>query len=144
MRVICYADAKCNGAVTYSMQPPVGLPSTGTLPLTFTPNQTGIYSITLYGWCGTTLCDSCVIKFKTECPVDTTCCPYEIKATTGTVKYDHTQIPNATVAAQTFTISGLGTANITEVRANVVSYTITDNYGKECMKCVNLPFTWAS
>jgi len=138
------ADAKCNGAVTYSMQPPVGSPSTGTLPLTFTPNQTGIYSVTLYGWCGTTLCDSCVIKFKTECPVDTTCCPYEIKATTGTVKYDHTQIPNATVAAQTFTISGLATANITEVRANVVSYTITDNYGKECMKCVNLPFTWAS
>ena len=86
------ADAKCNGAVTYSMQPPVGLPSTGTLPLTFTPNQTGIYSITLYGWCGTTLCDSCVVKFKTECPVDTTCCPYEIKAETGTVKYDYAQI----------------------------------------------------
>ena len=35
-------------------------------------------------------------------------------------------------------------ANIKEVRAEVMSYTITDNFGKECMKCVNLPFTWAS
>jgi hypothetical protein len=98
----------------------------------------------MYGWCGTTICDSCVVKFKTECPVDSNCCPYEIKATTGTVKYDHVQIPNATLASQTFAISGLASANITEVRANVHSYTITDNYGKECMKCVNLPFTWAS
>jgi hypothetical protein len=138
------ADASCNGAVTYSLQPPAGSPTTGTLPLTFTPNQTGTYTVTMYGWCGTTICDSCVVKFKTECPVDSNCCPYEIKATTGTVKYDHVQIPNATLASQTFAISGLSSANITEVRANVHSYTITDNYGKECMKCVNLPFTWAS
>lgn len=140
---IC-ADAACNAAVTYSMQPPVGAVTTGTLPFTFTPNQTGIYTVTMYGWCGNTICDSCVIKFKTECPVDTSCCPYEIKAEAGTVKYDYVQIPNATVGSQTFTINGLGAANITEVRANVVSYTITDNYDKECMKCVNLPFTWAS
>ncbi|MBK8494369.1 MAG: PKD domain-containing protein [Chitinophagaceae bacterium] len=137
------ADAKCNAAVTYSMQPPVGAAVTGTLPLTFIPNQSGTYTVTMYGWCGNTICDSCVIKFKTVCD-EKDCCPYEIKAETGTVKYDHTQIPNATVAAQTFTINGLALANITEVRANVVSYTITDNYDKECMKCVNLPFTWAS
>jgi hypothetical protein len=139
------ADAKCNGAVTYSMQPPSGAPITGSIPpaYTFTPLLSGMYTLTLYGWCGTTICDSCVIKFKTVCdPED--CCPYEIKATTGTIKYDYTQIPNATVAAQTFTINGLALATITEVRANVVSYDITDNFGKECMKCVNLPFTWAS
>ena len=136
------ADEKCNAAVTYSLQPPTGLPTPGTLPLTFTPLQSGTYTLTMYGWCGTTICDSCVIKFTTECKED--CCPYEIKATNGTVKYDYTQIPNATVAAQTFTINGLALASITEVRANVVSYTIDDNYKKECMKCVNLPFTWAS
>jgi hypothetical protein len=137
------ADPKCNGAVTYSLQGPTGGPTTGNLPVTFTPLQTGTYTLTMYGWCGTTLCDSCVIKFKTVCdPED--CCPYEITATNGTVKYDFTQIPNATIAAQTFTINGLALASITEVRANVVSYDITDNFGKECMKCVNLPFTWAS
>ena len=139
------ADAKCNGVVTYSMQPPSGAPTTGSIPpaYTFTPLLPGTYTLTLYGWCGTTKCDSCVIKFKTDCKQDD-CCPYDIKATTGTVKYDYTQIPNATVAAQTFTINGLALASITEVRANVISYDITDNFGKECMKCVNLPFTWAS
>lgn len=137
---IC-ADASCNAAVTYSLQPPSGSATTGTLPVTFTPNQSGTYTLTMYGWCGNKICDSCVIKFKTECK---DCCPYEITAAAGTVKYDHTQIPNATIAAQTFTINGLASANITEVRANVMSYDITDNYGKECMKCVNLPFTWAS
>lgn len=138
---IC-ADTKCNGAVTYSLQSPTGGPTTGNLPLTFTPIQTGTYTLTMYGWCGNTICDSCVIKFTTECKEN--CCPYEIKAEVGTVKYDYTQIPNATLAAQTFTINGLALASITEVRANVVSYTITDNFGSACMKCVNLPFTWAS
>jgi hypothetical protein len=136
---IC-ADEKCNGAVTYSLQPPTGGATTGNLPVTFTPLQSGTYTLTM---CGSNLCDSCVIKFKTKCdPED--CCPYEIKATTGTLTYDYTQIPNATIAAQTFTINGLALASITEVRANVVSYTIDDNYKGDCMKCVNLPFTWAS
>ena len=135
------ADQKCKAAVTYKLTDPLNVSTYGTLPLSFTPLQSGTYTLTMYGWCGTTLCDSCVIKFTTECK---DCCPYDIKATTGIVKYDYTQIPNATVAAQTFTINGLALANITEVRANVVSYTIDDNYKKECMKCVNLPFTWAS
>ncbi|MEO6539828.1 MAG: PKD domain-containing protein [Ferruginibacter sp.] len=138
------ADQACNGAVTYSLQPPSGSPVTGSMPpaFTFTPILNGTYTLTMYGWCGTTICDSCVIKFKTECVEP--CCPYDITAATGTVKYDYAQIPNATVAAQTFTINGLALANISEVRANVISYTIDDNYKKECMKCVNLPFTWAS
>ncbi|MEP7237272.1 MAG: hypothetical protein ABI685_05395, partial [Ferruginibacter sp.] len=139
------ADQKCNGAVTYSMQPPTGAAITGSMPpaYTFTPLVSGTYTLTMYGWCGTTICDSCVIKFKTVCDPEP-CCPYEIKATTGTVTYDYNQIPNATVGSQTFTINGLALATITEVRANVVSYDITDNFGKACLKCVNLPFTWAS
>jgi PKD domain/Ig-like domain CHU_C associated len=141
---ICPDPNNCPPKVTYSLQPPTGSPTTGTVPLTFTPNQTGTYSVTLYGWCGNKICDSCVIRFKTICDSVKPCCPYEIKADTTPVKYDYVQIPNATVVTQNFSISGLGTASITEVRANVVSYTITDNFGKECMKCVNLPFTWAS
>ncbi|MBY0478028.1 MAG: PKD domain-containing protein [Chitinophagaceae bacterium] len=141
---ICPDPNNCPPKVTYTLQPPTGSPTTGTAPFTFTPNQTGIYTVTLYGWCGNKICDSCVIRFKTECPVETNCCPYEIKADTTPVKYDYVQIPNATVLTETFSISGLSTASITEVRANVVSYTITDNFGKACMQCVNLPFTWAS
>ena len=135
------AKKECESAVTYVLTSPSGT-SSGNLPLTFVPNLTGTYTVVLYGYCGGVLCDSCVIKFKTECVE--TCCPYVIKAETGTIKYDYVQIPNATLASQTFTINGLALANITEVRANVISYTIDDNYKKECMKCVNLPFTWAS
>ena len=137
------ADATCNAAVTYTLVQPSGTTS-GSLPLTFTPSVTGTYTLTLYGWCGTTICDSCVIKFNTVCPVDTGCCPYIITLDTGTINYDYVSIPSATLVTETYSISGLSTANITEVRANVVSYNITDNFGKECMKCVNLPFTWAS
>ena len=137
------ADASCNGTVTYSMQSPSGATATGNMPFSFTPNQTGMYTVTMYGWCGDKICDSCVVKFKTTCD-EISCCPYEIKADAGTVSYNYTQVPNATLLTENFNISGLASANITEVRANVVSYTITDNFGKECMKCVNLPFTWAS
>jgi len=136
------ADASCNGAVTYTLVQPSGTTS-GNLPLTFTPSQTGTYTVTMYGWCGNKICDSCVIKFVTNCD-SLPCCPYEIKADTSAVTYNYIQIPNATLLTENFSISGLSTANITEVRANVVSYTITDNFGKECLKCVNLPFTWAS
>ncbi|HMK02800.1 MAG TPA: PKD domain-containing protein, partial [Ferruginibacter sp.] len=134
------AGAGCNAAVTYSLQPPTGTPQTGTLPLTFIPNQTGIYTVTMYGWCGSTLCDSCVIRFKTEC--DSSCCDYEIKAEPKEPTY--IAATNSTIVSNNFAISIPAIANITEVRANVVSYTITDNFNKECMKCVNLPFTWAS
>lgn len=60
-------DSNCNAAVTYTLQPPAGLPVSGTVPLIFTPNQNGIYTLTLYGWCGNKICDSCVIYFKVKC-----------------------------------------------------------------------------
>jgi PKD repeat protein len=72
------------------------------------------------------------------------CCPYTIKTDSIHVRYDTIALPTATVLVGTFNVSGLSTADITEVRANVVSYTISDNYGTECMKCQNFPFTWAS
>ena len=141
---ICPDPNNCPPKVTYTLQPPTGSATNGNVPFSFTPNQTGTYTVTMYGWCGNKICDSCVVRFKTECPVETNCCPYEIKADTTPVKYDYVLIPNATVLTENFVFNGLSTATITEVRANVVSYTITDNFGKECMKCVNLPFTWAS
>jgi hypothetical protein len=136
---IC-ADEACNGAVTYTLTQPGGTTS-GNAPLTFTPGLTGVYTVTLYGWCGNKICDSCTVKFKASCD-SVPCCPYEIKAEPKQPTY--TSLPNATIISNSFAISIPAIANITEVRANVVSYTIDDNYKKECMKCVNLPFTWAS
>lgn len=142
---VCPDPNNCPANVTYSLQPPTGLPITGNAPLTFTPNQTGTYTVTLYGWCGTAKCDSCKVMFKTECPQsDSSCCPYEIKVDTTKVTTTYSQQYNATVLTENFTISGLAGVPLTEVRAEVLSYTITDNYNKECMKCLNLPYTWAS
>jgi hypothetical protein len=70
------------------------------------------------------------------------CCPYDITVTPKDITY--TAGVGSTIVNNSFGISIPATANITEVRANVVSYTIDDNYKKECMQCVNLPFTWAS
>jgi hypothetical protein len=131
----------CPSNLTYTMTGPGG-PVSGTLPLTINTGvlANGTYTILIQAYCNGKLCKECKITFTVEC--ERPCCPYKIEATAGTVNYNPTA--TSTIAAQTFTINGLALANITEVRANVVSYTITDNFGKECMKCVNLPFTWAS
>ncbi len=141
---MCPDPNNCPANVTYSLQPPSGLPITGTAPLTFIPGQTGTYTVTLYGWCGTAKCDSCKVMFKTECPQSENCCPYKIKVDTTKVSTTYNQQMNATVLTENFSISGLAGVPLTEVRAEVLSYTITDNYNKECMKCLNLPYTWAS
>jgi hypothetical protein len=141
---IC-VGANCPGTVSYTLQPPSGAPITGTMPpaLSFTPTQSGVYTLTMMGMCGGVVCDKCVITFKADCPPPE-CCPEPIKITAGTPVYTPNAAPASTIAGNNFSISGLGTKNIVEVRANVLSYTITDNFNKECMKCVNLPFTWAS
>ncbi|NOT50411.1 MAG: PKD domain-containing protein [Chitinophagaceae bacterium] len=141
---ICPDPNNCPANVTYTLQMPSGSPISGNAPLTFIPNQTGIYTVTLYGWCGTAKCDSCVVRFRTECPKDTSCCPYAIKVDTTKITSNFNQQYNATVISENFVINGLAGVPLTEVRAEVLSYTITDNYNKECMKCVNLPYTWAS
>ncbi|MBL7727250.1 MAG: hypothetical protein JNM68_06180 [Dinghuibacter sp.] len=139
------AGANCPGTVNYSLQPPSGPAITGSMPpaFTFTPTQSGVYTLTLVGFCGGKECDKCVVTFKTECPPQP-CCPEPIKITPGTPVYTASTSPAATIVANNFNISGLGSKNIVEVRANVISYTITDNFNKECMRCVNQPFTWAS
>lgn len=134
-------DTSCKGKATYKLQTPSGSTSTGNLALNFVPSITGTYTLTLYGWCGDKLCDSCIVYFKTVCDTSN-CCPYEIKIKANKPVY--TAASNSTLVNTTFGFSIPASASISEVRANVVSYTIDDNYKKECMQCVNLPFTWAS
>ncbi len=62
----------CQGSVQYKLKEPNNNIITGTPPLTFTASQAGIYTLTLYGLCGTKICDSCVIVFKTDC-IDNGC-----------------------------------------------------------------------
>lgn len=134
-------DANCSGSVTYSLKSPTGGVITGNAPVNFTPNQTGIYTLTLYGKCGQTICDSCVIIFKTQCKED--CCPNKITIENKTDGYDYA-VAGKTTLAQNFVISGLSGVNITEVRAQVTDFYLYDNFNGECVKCINLPFTWGS
>jgi hypothetical protein len=136
---IC-AGEECPGTVTYSMTSSMGT-TTGTMPLNFTPSVSGIYVVTMYGMCNGKVCDSCRIRIKVECP-PSPCCPVEIVVKPTETNYS--TLPNATVLQQGFTINGLGTTTLTEVRAEVVSYTLQDNFNSECLKCVNLPYSWAS
>ncbi len=134
-------DSSCNEKVTYKLKPPTGPVTTGNLALTIIPNTSGVYTLTLYGWCGTQICDSCKITFKTVCD-SSVCCPYEIKVTPKNPTY--AAGINSTLVSNNYTITLPASLNVTEVRANVVSYTIDDNFKKECMQCINLPYTWAS
>ena len=60
----------CQGSVQYKLKEPNNNIITGNAPLTFTASQPGVYMLTLYGLCGTKICDSCVIAFKTDCKDD--------------------------------------------------------------------------
>jgi len=136
------AQPNCNGTVGYTFTPAVGSPTSGNLPFTYTPTVSGNYTVELYGKCGGKICDTCKIVFHVDCPKDTNCCKHDIKVQAGNVTY--TPNTNSTIAGQTFTINGLSGVNLSEVRAEVLSYDLSSNFNNECLGCKTLPFTWAS
>jgi hypothetical protein len=142
---ICAAKG-CDGSVKYNLQPPTGPATTGGMPLTFTPNQTGTYVLTLYGICGGQVCDSCVVRFSTVCDSvpPPPCCPYQFSVKDPVVTTSTLASPPATIANASFGITGPTGNLFTEIRAEVVSYALFDNYGGECMNCKSYPYTWAS
>ncbi len=131
----------CAGTASYKLIPAVGAAITGSLPFTYTPTVSGTYTVVLYGYCGTKLCDSCVSSFIVTC-VDTVCCKYDIKVTPGTLSYATAPSGAATIATQAFGITGLGAAMLSEVRAEVISYDISSNFNNECMACKAFPYLW--
>ncbi len=133
----------CKGSVQYVFTGPAGT-SSGTMPLSFSLTLTGTYTLSLYGYCGTTKCDSCIIKFKVDCPKDTTCCPYNITVSNPTTTLTTLSSPPATIANTTFNISGPPGNLFTEMRAEVVDYVLTSNYNNECINCKSYPYSWAS
>ena len=122
---------------------PLGGMSTFTNTASFTTNDAGYYTVNIYGKCGNKTCDSCVFKFKVICPI----CPCEYKLGVKPGKYSQNVIdtnPKYTLYNQAFAISAPAGALFTQVRAEVVSFNLTDNYSNECISCKNLPYTWGS
>lgn len=105
----------------------------------------GTYILSWYAYCGTQICDSCKIKIVKDCPVTPPpgCCPYEIKIEDKGITLTPSTNPDATIGVNQFTITGLSGVNLTEVRAEVVSYDLSSNFKNECF-CKTKPFTWAS
>jgi hypothetical protein len=133
----------CPGSVQYVFAGPTGTTS-GTMPLNFSLTVTGTYTLTIYGYCGNTKCDSCIVKFKVDCPIDTTCCPYNITVSNPTTTLTTLSSPPATIANSTFNISGPPGNLFTEIRAEVVDYALTSNFNNECLSCKTYPYAWAS
>ncbi|MEQ1675147.1 MAG: PKD domain-containing protein [Chitinophagaceae bacterium] len=138
------AGANCPGSVQYVFTGPTGT-TTGTMPLNFSLTLSGTYTLTLYGYCGTTKCDSCKIYFKVDCPpVESDCCPYNITVENPTTTLTTLSAPPATIANSTFNISGPPGNLFTEIRAEVVDYVLTSNFNNECLSCKTYPYAWAS
>ncbi len=137
--------AFCTASASYKLIPATGAPVTGTLmPFSYTPSVSGTYTVMLYGYCGGKLCDSCVSSFIVNCPKDTVCCKYDIKVSPGAGLYTVNPAGTATIATQPFTITGLATAMLSEVRAEVLSYDLSSNFSNECLACKSFPYLWAS
>ena len=133
-------------SILYNMVYPNGNTNSGSLgTLTFITSQQGWYSITFYGMCGTDTCKICVYRFKVDCDPPSECpCPYNITVKDPTVQTSTLANPAATIAASNFTITGPAGALFTELRAEVLSYSLSSNKGSDCINCKTYPFTWAS
>ena len=139
-----YICSKPNcGSTKIVITNPLGGISNFTNTASFTTNDAGYYTVSIYGKCGNKTCDSCVFKFKVICPI----CPCEYKLGVKPGKYSQNVVdtdPKYTLYNQAFTISAPAGALFTQVRAEVVSFNLTDNSNNECISCKNSPYTWGS
>ena len=138
----------CPASYTYILNGPFGTTS-GSLPLTLTSLSPGTYSIYITAYCGGKICKECKYNFTVKC--DTVppppCCPYEIGVVANAPLYAILSVtPQLTTAvvSENFSFSGIAGIPITELRAEVVSYSLSSNYMNECMSCRNYPRNWAS
>ncbi|MBX9785345.1 MAG: DUF11 domain-containing protein [Chitinophagaceae bacterium] len=131
------------GSVNIVVTLPNGNTTTSTGTASFTTNDGGIYSVAIYGMCGNKICDSCKFVFKVVCPV----CPCDpkltVKPTTQSISHI-TSPPPYTLLSQNFSITTPPAMLYTQVRAEVVGFTLQSGFNNECISCKNLPYTWSS
>jgi hypothetical protein len=60
----CTGDSSCTAQLTWTI--PGGTPSSGTGSPSFTLNNSGTFTLTMHGYCGGKLCDSCQLRFTTH------------------------------------------------------------------------------
>lgn len=134
--------ASC-GSVRIVVTLPNGSSTTYTNTASFTTNDGGLYTVNIYGMCGNKICDSCRFVFKVVCPI----CPCDPKLTVKPTTQSITHItspPPYTLLGQNFAITTPPGMLYTQVRAEVVGFTLQSGFNNECISCKNLPYTWAS
>lgn len=134
--------ASC-GSVQIVVTFPNGSSTTSTGTASFTTNDGGLYTVAIYGKCGNKICDSCKFIFKVVCPV----CPCDPKLTVkpSTKSITHvTSAPPYTLLSQNFNITTPAGMLYTQLRAEVVGFTLQSGFNNECIACKNLPYTWSS
>ncbi len=137
----------CTGAVNYRLQTPGGA-LTGSGPsIVFVPGVTGTYTLTIYGSCDETRCDSCKIIFYTNCDsIPENCCMQENEIT---VTINNGSLDAASENGNDYSLQNLsfslsaGTTLYQEVKVEVVDYQLSAAQ-QECIPCQKKPFTWAS
>jgi uncharacterized repeat protein (TIGR01451 family) len=141
------ASYVCNkpscGSVKIVVTLPNGSSTTTTNTASFTTNDGGIYTVAIYGMCGNKICDSCKFQFKVVCPI----CPCDPKLTVKPTTQSITHVtspPPYTLLSQNFAITTPPGMLYTQVRAEVVGFTLQSGFNNECISCKNLPYTWAS
>jgi hypothetical protein len=131
------------GSTSIVVTTPGGSTTNYTNSASFTTNDSGYYTVNIYGKCGNKICDSCKFVFKVICPV----CPCEYKL--GVQPGKNSQVvmntnPKYTLYNQAFAITAPTGALFTQVRAEVVSFDLTSSFNNECISCKNSPYTWGS
>jgi hypothetical protein len=139
------AGPNCPGIIKYTLTPPVGPVLTGNLPLTYTPLQSGTYTLELTAMCGNSVCDKCIFDMVVECPPED-CCPHEKEIQIIGLGSILTQqsLGGNNYSLYTANISIAGGPNpYQQVKATVIDYQLSANY-EECIPCKNKPFTFSS
>jgi hypothetical protein len=135
----------CNQVVTYSLFNNGSISQSGNMPFTTSGLTAGFYTLEMYGRCNDIICDTCVITFQIVCD-QTPCCPQmnqiSIRNSNENLSQQSYQGHDYSLYTTQVSIVG-GNTPYTEVRATVVDFELTANYGN-CIDCANLPFTWAS
>ena len=134
--------ASC-GSVKIVVTLPNGSSTTSTNTASFTTNDGGLYTVNIYGMCGNKVCDSCRFVFKVVCPI----CPCDPKLTVKPTTQSITHVaspPPYTLLGQNFSVTTPPGVLYTQVRAEVVGFTLQSGFNNECIACKNLPYTWAS
>lgn len=133
--------ASC-GSVSITLTKPDGSTVTSSNVISFVTSTGGYYNIKIIGKCGNKVCDSCVFTFKVGCPVCP--CPYQLNVTPKKPVYTVVSTPPHTIASTQFNISGPAGVYFTEIRAEVLDFTLSSNFNNECLSCKTLPYTWGS